>query len=121
MQKSLKDYPKRGEVYIANLDPGFGKEIRKKRPVVIISSNNINKNTSHAIVIPSSSTVPNKISEEMVYIGKPKGFDQESILLPVYIRSIDQDRLVKKIAVLSRDKIVEVEESLKLVLGMIEI
>lgn len=121
MQKSLKDYPKRGEIYIADLDPGFGREIHKKRPVLVISSNNINKNTSHAIIIPSSSIIPNEISEEMIYLGKSKGFDQESILLLFYIRSIDQDRLIKKVGRLSKHKIKEVEEALKLVLGMIDL
>ncbi len=121
MQKSLKDYPKRGQIYIADLDPGFGREIHKKRPVLVISSNHINKNTYHAIVIPSSSIIPKVISEEVIYLGKPKGFDKESVLLPLFIRSIDQYRLVKKIGILAKEKLLEVEEACKLVLGMIDI
>lgn len=121
MLKSSRDYPKRGEIYIANLDPGFGREIHKKRPVLIISSNSINQNTHHAIIIPLSSIVPQIIPPDMVHLGKIKGLKEDSAFLPVYIRSIDQDRLINKVGKLSKVKLEEVEESLKLVLGMIEL
>lgn len=118
MQKSLKDYPKRGQIYIANLNPAFGREIHKKRPVLIISDNIYNQSTPYAVVIPSSSIVPDIISAGMVYVGKPKGFDKESVFLPLFIRSLDKDRLIKRISKISREKLLEVEETLKLVLGL---
>lgn len=112
---------KRGDIWIVNLEPSFGREIHKKRPGVIISTNKFNQTTPHVIIVPSSSIVPNVISEEMVLVGKVKGLHQESVLLPLLIRSIDQDRLIKKVGNLSKTKLKEIEESLKLVLGMIEI
>lgn len=118
MQKSLKDYPKRGQIYIANLNPAFGREMHKKRPVLIISDNIHNQNTPYAVVIPSSSIVPDVISAGMVYVGKPKDFDKESVFLPLFIRSIDQVRLIKKIGKISKEKLTETEEKLKLVLGL---
>ena len=57
----------------------------------------------------------------MVEIGKFKGLDKKSILLPLFIRSIDQKRLHKKIADLSKEKLLEVEDALKLVLGMVRL
>ena len=35
------DMPQRGEVWLVNFDPTLGAEIRKIRPSVVISSNNI--------------------------------------------------------------------------------
>jgi mRNA interferase MazF len=35
------DSPQRGEVWLVNFDPTIGTEIRKIRPAVVISSNNI--------------------------------------------------------------------------------
>lgn len=35
------DTPQRGEVWMVNFDPTVGTEIRKIRPAVVISSNNI--------------------------------------------------------------------------------
>ncbi len=121
MQKSLKDYPKRGHIYIADLEPSFGREIHKKRPVLIISNDMANQNTPYAVIIPTSSLVPNVIPEGAVHLGKLRGLDKESILLPLFIRSIDQDRLIKKVGKLSKEKLKEVEYSLKLVLGLVSI
>jgi mRNA interferase MazF len=46
---------KRGEIYYANLDPAMGDEIKKVRPVLIVS-NNANNNVAKTItVIPITS------------------------------------------------------------------
>lgn len=121
MQRSLKDYPKRGQIYIADLDPPFGREIHKKRPVLVVSSNSFNKGTPYAVVIPASSIVPNQISIDMVPLSKTLGIHENSILLPLFIRSIDKDRLIKKVGSVSKEKLIEVEEALKLVLGMVKL
>ena len=46
---------KRGEIYFANLDPAVGSEIKKKRPVLIVSNNANNKTASTVTVIPVTS------------------------------------------------------------------
>ena len=121
MQKSPRGFPRRGHIYTADLDPAFGREIHKKRPVLVISSDIFNQGTPFAIVIPISSIIPDVTGPEMVEIGKFKGLSKKSILLPLFIRSIDQKRLHKKIADLSKEKLLEVEDALKLVLGMVSL
>jgi len=116
MQKSSKDFPKRGHIYIADLDPSFGREIHKKRPVLIISDDIYNQNTSYVVIIPSSSIIPLVLSPEMVLISKLIGLNKKSVLLPFYIRSIDQQRLIKKVGKISKAKLKEVEEAIKIVL-----
>lgn len=111
---------KRGDIWIINLDPGFGREIHKKRPAVIISSNELNKISKDIIIIPSSSIIPSKLSEEIVSVLGVSGFEKPSVLLPLLIRSIDEKRLIKKVGDLPEEKMLELEESLKLVLGLID-
>ena len=41
METSLAAKPKRGEIWLVNLDPTIGSEIRKTRPAVIISSDSV--------------------------------------------------------------------------------
>lgn len=109
---------KRGDFWIVDLEPGFGREIHKKRPGLVISANNLNDITPYVIIIPTTSIVPKVTSEEIVVLGKPKGFDQKSTLLPLYIRSVDKVRLIKKVGKISKEKLRETEEKLKLVLEL---
>lgn len=118
MQKSLKTYPKRGEIFVADLNPSFGREIHKKRPVLIVSTDRLNEATTHAIIIPSSTQVPKIVGPDMVKIGQAQGLDKPSILLPLFIRSIDQDRLIKQIGTIDEKTMQEIEESLNLVLDL---
>lgn len=121
MRKRLANYPRRGEIHIADLNPAFGREIRKKRPVLIISSNIFNQNFPTVVMLPLSSIVPQFIGPDMVKLSKFKGLDQDSVILTAQIRSIDKDRLIKKIGFVNQDKLEEIEDSLKLVLGLTEL
>lgn len=107
---------KRGDIWIVNLEPSLHRELHKKRPALIISNNVVHQQTYHVIVIPISSQVPKIIGPEMVLVGKKEGLDKESVILPLFIRSIDQKRLVKKIGKLMQIKLMEVEESIKLLI-----
>lgn len=119
--KRLKSYPKRGEIYIGDLNPAFGREIHKKRPVLIISNNTFNQVFPTVVILPFSSIVPQVIRADMVKVNKIRGLDQDSAILITQVRAIDKIRLFKRIGILSKDKLLEVEAALKLVLGMTEI
>src|SRR5437763_941256 len=109
---------KRGDIWIINLDPGFGREMHKKRPALIISKNLIHQATPNVIIIPISSQVPNIIDTEIIVLNKEVGVEKSSILLPLFIRSIDQARLMKKIGSLHAKTMNEVEKAIKLILDL---
>ena len=119
-QRLPNSYPKRGEVYIANLDPGFGKEIHKKRPVLVISANILNQQAFSVVIIPFSSIVPQLLTPDMVKVPQLEGLEKNSVILVDKIRAIDKERLVKKIGTISKEKLLEVEDSLKFVLDLAE-
>ncbi len=108
----------RGDIWIINLELSSHREMHKKRPALVISNNIIHEKTYHVIVIPISSQVSKTIGPEMVLIGKKEGLDKQSAALPIFIRSIDQERLVKKIGNLTEAKLLEVEGSLRLILQL---
>ena len=119
MPKPSNIYPKRGEVWIADLIPGKGWEVGKMRPVIVISANEINNISPLVIIIPISSQIPQIIGPARVLIKKEGGFvEKDSVALPNQIRAADKSRFIKKIGNLSNDKLTEVEDSLKLVLGL---
>ncbi|MBI2595250.1 type II toxin-antitoxin system PemK/MazF family toxin [Candidatus Daviesbacteria bacterium] len=112
---------KHGDIWIADLNPGFGLEIHKKRPVLIISINEFN-NAWPKIIVAATSLQTKPIGPEKVFVPKGYfGFAKDSVILASEIRTIDKSRLIKKIGKLSKEKLEEVEDALKLVLGMIEI
>lgn len=117
-QKLSKNYPKRGEVFIADLNPGFGREMHKRRPVLVISNNLLNQNLSTVVMIPLSSIVPQFIGPDVVKVREKIGLDKESVIIVNQIRSIDRARLVKKVGILSEDTIEQVEQALLITLGM---
>ncbi|HQF42563.1 MAG TPA: type II toxin-antitoxin system PemK/MazF family toxin [Ignavibacteriaceae bacterium] len=87
----------RFEVYYVNLDPTVGSEIKKTRPCVIISPNEMNYNISTVIMAPITSKLrnyPTRISCKVE--GK-----QGQIVLD-QIRTVDKIRLVKKIDSLNK-------------------
>lgn len=118
MRKHLRGYPKRGQIYIADLNPGFGREMRKTRPVLIISNNNINQIYPVVIAIPFSSIVPEFIGPDAIKFTSQKGLDKESALIVSQVISIDKIRLIKKSGQLSKAQLEEVGQSLKNVLGL---
>lgn len=88
---------KRFDVYLINLDPTVGHEIKKTRPCLIISPNEMNRFISTLIVAPMTTkgrNYPTRIS--CTFQGK-KG----QVILD-QIRTVDKKRLVKKLGSISK-------------------
>lgn len=83
---------RRFEVWLANLDPSIGSEIRKTRPVLIVSPDVTNKYLFTVIVTPLTSTIRPYPTRIVCVFQKKQGqiaLDQ--------IRTIDKTRLVKRL------------------------
>lgn len=88
---------KRFEVYLVNLDPTIGHEIKKTRPCLIISPDEMNRNISTVMIAPMTTKgrkYPCRISCSF------QGKDGQIVL--DQIRTIDKERLVKKLGVISK-------------------
>jgi len=83
---------KRFEVWLVNLDPTIGSEIRKTRPAVIVSPDELNAHLQTVIVVPLTTGrgYPFRIATKVQ--GKPgvAAIDQ--------IRTVDKRRLVRRIS-----------------------
>src|SRR5689334_16178580 len=82
----------RSEVYLVNLDPTVGSEIRKTRPCLIVSPDEVNHKLRTVILAPMTSKghpfptrVPCRFRGKRGYVV----LDQ--------IRTIDQTRLIKRL------------------------
>lgn len=80
------------EVYLVSLDPTQGSEIKKTRPVLVISPNEMNVTLRTVLVAPMTTTLRNFPSRVKTTFQGKKGdiaLDQ--------MRTIDRSRLVKKL------------------------
>lgn len=88
----------RFEIHLVSLDPTLGSEIRKTRPCVIVSPDEMNRHIGTVIVAPMTTKGgdwPTRIP--VVFKGK-----HGKIVLD-QIRTVDKERLVKKLGTLPRE------------------
>lgn len=89
---ALEGAPSRGEIYLVRLDPTLGSEIRKTRPCVVISPDELNAHLRTVIVAPMTTSgraypwrVPCRFQARAGFVA----LDQ--------LRTIDSERLVKRL------------------------
>lgn len=106
---------KRGEIYFADLDPTVGAEIKKKRPVLIISNNANNKQAKTVTVIPITSNIKRVYPFEVLLESKNSGLSRQSKAQCHQIRTISKIRIQSpKIGLASKGVILRVEAATKL-------
>lgn len=110
----MSKFPKRGEVYWANLDPTIGTEINKKRPCLIISSDEGNEVSSRVTVAVITSSVKTVYPFQVKILMKNK----EGKVLLNQVRAIDKQRLDGKIASLDKEAMQQVDKALKIALAL---
>jgi mRNA interferase MazF len=82
----------RGEVHLIRLDPTLGSEIRKTRPCLIVSPDELNRHLRTAIVAPMTSggqAYPWRIACRFQRRSGFVALDQ--------LRTVDRERLVKRV------------------------
>jgi len=83
------------EVYLVNLDQTIGSEIKKTRPCVVISPDEMNRHLATVIIAPLTSKSHDYPSRIEVRFQKKRGW----IVLD-QIRTVDKRRLVKKMGMI---------------------
>jgi len=109
---------RRGEVWLINLDPTIGAEIHKTRPAVIVSSDAVG-------ILPLKVIVPlidwkdrYAVAPWMVRV-EPKrenGLEKPSTADTFQVRSVAEERFVRRIGLLDAERIAVIGKALKLVL-----
>ena len=83
---------KRFEVYMVSLDPTVGREIRKTRPSVVVSPDEMNRNIGTVIVAPMTTkgrAYPSRV--QCQFRGK-----QGQVVLD-QLRAVDKARLIRRL------------------------
>jgi len=96
------------DVLLVNLDPTIGHEIRKTRPCLVISPDEMNANIGTIIVAPMTTVSRAYPSRVKTTFNKKMGY----IVLD-QIRTIDKQRAVKKLGKINIDTISSVKSVIR--------
>jgi len=99
---------KQYQLILVSLDPTIGSEIKKTRPCVVISPDEMNKYLRTVVIAPM--TTGSKDYPTRVEI---KHDNKTGWIVLDQIRTIDKQRIIKELGKLSRPEIKEIKEILK--------
>lgn len=102
---------KRGDIYLADLNPVVGSEQGGERPVIVVQNNIGNRYSPTIIVIAVSSKcykkdLPVHVELNNEYLAK------KSIALLEQVRTIDKTRLIEYLGRISKREMNEIEKAL---------
>ncbi len=93
------------DIFLINLDPTIGHEIKKIRPCVVISPDEMNDNISTIIIAPMtarSHSYPTRVSIEFE--------DKKGWIVLDQIRSVDKRKFVKKLGKLNKETVFRIKK-----------
>jgi mRNA interferase MazF len=103
----MVNYPRRDEVWLITPDPSLGFEIKKTRPCLVISPNEMNEPLGTAIVAPMTTslrTYPTRVNVSFRGKAGQVALDQ--------LRAVDRQRLVRRLGTISSRAADEVSDVL---------
>ncbi len=109
---------KRGEIWVATLNPTQGSEQAGVRPVIIFQENTISQFTTTIITIPLTTNLRRSSLPTCLLIPcNQGGLNQDSVALCHQLRVLDKTRLNRKLGKLSTEIINQLESIVLFTLG----
>ena len=110
---------RRGEIYLAALNPIVGKEISKTRPVTMVSNDKSNEFSGTVTVLPITSGSLQRIYPFEVFLPKGSGnLPKDSKIKADQIHTLDKTRIIKRIGKLNTTEMVQIEIAMKIHLAL---
>jgi mRNA interferase MazF len=110
---------KQGEIWLINLDPTVGAEMKKTRPALIINDDAMGKLPLKIIVPITDWKDRYEIAPWMIKLipNLRNGLSKESSIDCFQIRSVAEERLIKCLGRITKDEILQVQEGITKVIG----
>jgi len=114
-----KIFMKQGEIWLIDLDPTVGAEMSKTRPAVIVNDDQLGRLPLKIIVPITDWKAHYSVASWMVAINPSiqNGLIKKSSIDCFQIRSVSQNRLIKRIGSITFQEIVQVQEGIAKVIG----
>ena len=106
---------KQSEIWLVDLDPTKGAEIQKKRPAVIVNDDRLGKLPLKIIVPITDWKDHYQIAPWMVKLepSKANGLIKDSSADCFQVRSLSQERLIKKLGTIDTMALENIKEAIK--------
>lgn len=111
---------KQSEIWLIDLDPTKGSEIQKIRPAIIVNDDALGRLPLKVIVPITDWKDRYIIAPWMIQLmpNAQNGLNKESAADCFQVRSLSQERLIKKIGSIDKNTLDEIKEALKKVFSM---
>ena len=111
---------RRGDVFLARLDPVEGSEQAGFRPVVIVSRNALNSSSPIVVVVPITSHKKARrlYPSQVLVSGENGGLKVDSVVLCEQVRAIAKTRLGEKWGMLQGRTMVQIDRALLICLDL---
>jgi mRNA interferase MazF len=110
---------KRGDIYLADLDPTKGSEQAGTRPVLVFQHDTLNKVTRTVVVVPFTKTLRMAHLPSCVLVPAGEGgLRYDSVALCHQIRALDKSGLLTCWGTLPSIRLAEIERVVAFTLGM---
>ncbi|MFN3188006.1 MAG: type II toxin-antitoxin system PemK/MazF family toxin [Candidatus Paceibacteria bacterium] len=106
--------PKRGEVWWVNFNPSTGSESRKVRPAIVVSNNHFNRIGNRFQVVPLTSNISRVYPSDCIVTVR----GQKGKATANQLTTVDISRMEKKIVKLKDNELEQVEQVIKIQLGL---
>lgn len=100
---------KQYDILLVNLDPTIGSEIKKTRPCLVVSPNEMNQNLKTVVIAPMTTTLKNYPTRVKVNFEK-----KERRIAIDQLRTIDNRRIIQSLGKISTAEIKEVKRIIQI-------
>ncbi len=111
---------KRGDIYLARLDPVEGSEQAGVRPVVIVSRDAINAASPVVVVVPVTTFKKGRrlYPSHVVLHEGDGGLSSDSVALGEQVRAISKTRLTQRWGTISKQAVSSIDRALQITLDL---
>ena len=114
----MSDKIRRGEIWLADLNPTVGREQAGRRPVLVTSSDFFNRGFAQLVYAIPVTSQDRGIRSHIRIVPPEGGLTLTSFIMCEAMRSISRERLVKPIGVVSGTTMSDVENILRILLEL---
>jgi mRNA interferase MazF len=112
--------PKRGEIWLADLNPTRGSEQAGTRPVLIFQNDLISRFSTTVLAIPFTTNLRRAALPTCLLITQGEGgLSNDSVLLGHQLRVLDKSRLLRRMGIASPQTLTAIEGRMLFTFGLV--